>query len=68
MEGKAIITEETLLALTECKTLEEILVIALRNKNLKQALKLLSHCKFLQIAYLQNNRLTNSDMIHLKNF
>ena len=55
IDSQSYITEETLLELTECQTLDKILVISLRNKGLNiispraQAnggyLKLLSYCK-----------------------
>jgi len=51
-----------LLTLTECKTLSEISVLSLRNKNLVTCLKVLSHCVNLAICYLQYNRISLNDM------
>jgi hypothetical protein len=50
-----IVSEELLLQLTDCETLEEIRVISLRNKQLKQCFKVLNSCPNLTISYLQNN-------------
>ena len=55
-------TEEHLLFLTDCKSLSDISVISLRNKNLTSCLNMLQRCQHLQIVYLQFNRLSLNDM------
>ncbi len=64
----SLVTEELLLQLTDCETLEEIRVISLRNKQLKQCLKVLSSCSNLSIAYLQNNQIMVKDLNFLHTF
>jgi len=64
----SIVTEELLLQLTDCETLEEIRVISLRNKQLKQCFKVLSSCPNLTIAYLQNNLIMVKDLNFLHTF
>ena len=56
------VTEELLLSLTECKSLSEISVLSLRNKQLMACMKVLSQCVNLMIVYLQNNRIQLFDM------
>ena len=62
------ITDETLLDLTECATLNEILVISLRNRKLVSFLRLLSYCKNLRVAYCQNNRVSPVEIALLPRF
>jgi Leucine-rich repeat (LRR) protein len=63
------VTEELLLSLTECKSLSEISVLSLRNKQLTTCMKVLSQCVNLMIAYLQHNRIQLFDMQkHLGHF
>lgn len=64
----SIVTEELLLQLTDCETLEEIRVISLRNKQLKQCFKVLSSCSNLTIAYLQNNQIMVKDLNFIHTF
>lgn len=64
----SLVTEELLLQLTDCETLEEIRVISLRNKQLKQCLKVLGSCSNLSIAYLQNNQIMVKDLNFLHTF
>ena len=62
------VTEELLLMLTECNTLDEINVISLRNKQYTTCLQVLAQCPNLVIAYLQNNRINLSDLSNLSYF
>ena len=64
----SIVTEELLLQLTDCETLEEVKVISLRNKQLKQCFKVLGSCPNLTIAYLQNNMIMVRDLTFLHTF
>jgi hypothetical protein len=64
----SIVTEELLLQLTDCETLEEIRVISLRNKQLKQCFKVLSSCSNITIAYLQNNQIMVKDLNFIHTF
>lgn len=51
------VTEELLLELTDCDHLEDIRVISLRNRQVKQCLKCLAGASNLTILYLQNNQI-----------
>jgi len=62
----SIVTEGLLLRLTDCKSLEEIRVISLRNKELTSCMRMLSQCPNLTIAYLQGNRLHLQDLMYLQ--
>lgn len=68
MYNMSIVTEELLLQLTDCETLDEIKVISLRNKQLKQCFKVLSSCPNLTIAYLQNNSIMVRDLAFMQTF
>lgn len=68
IESLNVITEEALLELTEWQTLDKILVISLRNKELHVYLKLLSYCKNLRIAYCQGNQLIPKELDYLGHF
>ncbi|CAI2372624.1 unnamed protein product [Moneuplotes crassus] len=62
------ISEELLLSLTECKSLDEINVLSLRNRGYTTCLDVLKRCPNLVIAYLQNNRIITSDLQNLSSF
>jgi Leucine-rich repeat (LRR) protein len=56
------VTEELLLELTDCEHLEDIRVVSLRNRQLKQCLKCLAECTNLNILYLQSNQVMLKDL------
>lgn len=61
----SLVTEQLLLQLTDCDTLDEIRVISLRNKQLVTCLRVLSKCDNLSIAYLQGNCINLQDIMYL---
>jgi len=63
-----VVSEEALLELTECQTLDKILVISLRNKDLNVYVKMLSYCKNLRIAYCQGNQTIPKELNYLQDF
>ena len=62
------VTEELLLELTDCEQLDDIKVISLRNRQIRQCMKMLSKCPNLTIIYLQNNQLLVKDLTYLHLF
>jgi Leucine-rich repeat (LRR) protein len=62
------VTEELLLELTDCEHLEDIRVVSLRNRNIKQCLKCLTGANNLNILYLQNNQVMVKDLTFLHAF
>jgi Leucine-rich repeat (LRR) protein len=66
MESPRTISEELLLQLTDCDHLDQIKVISLRNKQLRQVFQLLCSCSNIQIAYLQGNAISSKDLEFMK--
>ena len=62
------IDENYILALTDCTDLSEVNVIAIRNKNLKRWIGVLSKWRNLIIAYLQGNAFEYPDLWNLQKF
>ncbi|CDW85131.1 leucine-rich repeat and iq domain-containing protein 3 [Stylonychia lemnae] len=52
------VTEDMILNYTDCKRLQDVLVVSLRSKNLVKCFNVLSQCTNLQVAFLSHNRLS----------
>jgi hypothetical protein len=64
----SIVTEELILEFTDCESLEDVRVISLRNRQIRQGIKVLSQCPNLNIAYLQNNQIMVKELNFLHTF